>query len=140
MSIPMLFRTRDKIELSFPLRVAAVAIGEPLTIEPNRLLFGDRSIATASDYALPISYYGPRRTIRTVSAASLIDGQVDREAIQDRIVVLGVTATGVGDFFPTPFDSRDARRGNHFDGRSRIWSPATASCATGRFVSSRPSR
>jgi adenylate cyclase len=106
MSIPMLFRTRDNIELSFPLRIAHVAIGEPLTIEPNRLMFGDRSVATASDYALPISYYGPRRTIRTVSAESLMAGQVGREAIQDRIIVLGVTATGVGDFFPTPFDSR----------------------------------
>ena len=74
LSVPMLFRTHDKIELSFPLRVASVAIGKPLTIEPDRLLFGDRPIATASDYALPISYYGPRRTIRTVSAANLIDG------------------------------------------------------------------
>ena len=105
LSVPMLFRTRDKIELSFPLRVASVAIGKPLTIEPDRLLFGDRPIATASDYALPISYYGPRRTIRTVSAANLIDGQIDKEAIQGRIVVLGATATGAGDFFPTPFDS-----------------------------------
>ena len=105
LSVPMLFRTRDKVELSFPLRVASVAIGKPLTVEPDRLLFGDRPIATASNYALPISYYGPRRTIRTVSAASLIDGQIDRAAIQGRIVVLGVTATGAGDFFPTPFDS-----------------------------------
>jgi adenylate cyclase len=105
LSVPMLFRTRDKVELSFPLRVASVAIGKPLTIEPDRLLFGDRPIATASNYALPISYYGPRRTIRTVSAADLIDGQIDREAIKGRIVVLGATATGAGDFFPTPFDS-----------------------------------
>ena len=105
LSVPMLFRTHDKIELSFPLRVASVAIGKPLTIEPDRLLFGDRPIATASDYALPISYYGPRRTIRTVSAANLIDGTIDKEAIQGRIVVLGATATGAGDFFPTPFDS-----------------------------------
>jgi adenylate cyclase len=105
LSVPMLFRTDDKIELSFPLRVASIAIGERLTIEPGRLLFGDRPIATASDYALPISYYGPRHTIRTVSAASLIDGSIDKEAIQGRIVVLGATATGAGDFFPTPFDS-----------------------------------
>ncbi len=105
MSVPMLFRTHDKIELSFPLRVASTAIGQKLTIEPDRLLFGDRPIATASDYALPISYYGPRRTIRTVSAANVVDGQVDKEAIQGRIVVLGATATGAGDFFPTPFDS-----------------------------------
>jgi adenylate cyclase len=105
LSVPMLFRTRDKIELSFPLRVASVATGQKLTIEPNRLSFDDRSIATASAYALPLSYYGPRRTIRTVSAANLVDGQVDKEAIQGRIVVLGATATGAGDFFPTPFDS-----------------------------------
>ena len=104
-SVPMLFRTNDKIELSFPLRVASLAIGEKLTIEPGRLLFGDRPVATASDYALPISYYGPRRTIRTVSAANLIDGNVDKEAIKGRVVVLGATATGAGDFFPTPFDS-----------------------------------
>jgi len=101
----MLFRTRDKIELSFPLRVASVAIGEKLTIAPDRLSFGDRSIATASAYALPLAYYGPRRTIRTVSAANLLSGQINKEAIQGRIVVLGATATGAGDFFPTPFDS-----------------------------------
>jgi adenylate cyclase len=106
MSVPMLFRTRDRIELSFALRIAATAIGQPLTIEPNRLLFGERAIATGPDYALPISYYGPRRSIRTVSAEGLIEGKVSREAIQGRIVVLGVTATGAGDFFPTPFDSR----------------------------------
>ena len=46
-----------------------------------------------------------KATIRTVSAANLIDGTIDREAIQGRIVVLGATATGAGDFFPTPFDS-----------------------------------
>ncbi|WP_245320311.1 CHASE2 domain-containing protein, partial [Bradyrhizobium lablabi] len=105
LSVPMLFRTRDRIELSFPLRVASIAIGEKLTIEPDRLIFGDRPIATASDYALPISYYGPRHTIRTISAANVIDGQIDRGAIQGRIVVIGATATGAGDFFPTPFDS-----------------------------------
>jgi adenylate cyclase len=105
LSVPMLFRTRDKIELSFPLRAALAAVGKPLTIEPDRLLFGDHPIATGSNYALPISYYGPRRTIRTVSAADLVDGLVDRKDIEGRIVVLGATATGAGDFFPTPFDS-----------------------------------
>jgi adenylate cyclase len=104
--VPMLFRTSDKIELSLPLRVAATAIGKPITIAPDRLAFGDRSISTDSDYALPITYYGPRRTIRTVSAASAIDGELDRQAIAERIVVLGATVPGEGDFFfPTPFDS-----------------------------------
>lgn len=103
--VPMLFRTQDRIELSFPLRVASIASGEKLTIEPERLKFGERPIPTSSDYALPISYYGPRHSVRTISAASLIDGTADRDAIQGRIVVIGATATGAGDFFPTPFDS-----------------------------------
>jgi adenylate cyclase len=105
LSVPMLFRTHDEIELSFPLRVASIAIGQKLTIEPGRLLFGERAISTSSDYALPISFYGPRQTIRTVSAANLVDGKIDKDAIEGRIVVLGATATGAGDFFPTPFDS-----------------------------------
>jgi adenylate cyclase len=105
LAVPMLFRTRDDIELSFPLRVASIAIGQKLTIEPDRLRFGDRPIPTASDYALPISYYGPRDAIRTISAANLIDGHVDKSTIQGKIVVIGATATGAGDFFPTPFDS-----------------------------------
>jgi adenylate cyclase len=105
-AVPMLFRTDDKIELSLALRVAVIAIGKPLTIEPNQLKFGDDSVSTDSDHTLPITYYGPRRTIRTVSAASVIDGGLDRDIIADRIVVLGATVSGGSDFFPTPFDSR----------------------------------
>src|SRR6185436_2026938 len=105
-AVPMLFRTHDRIELSLALRVAASAIGKPLTIEPNQLKFGEDSVSTDTDYTLPISYYGPRRTIRTVSAASAIGGTLDSGIIADRVVILGATVTGGGDFFPTPFDSR----------------------------------
>ena len=103
-TIPMLFRTSDRIELSFPLRVAALAIGKEPTIEPDRLVLGERSIPTDVDHALPIAFYGPRRTIHTVSAASVLSGEIAPDAIRNRIVVIGATVTGGGDFFPTPFD------------------------------------
>jgi adenylate cyclase len=103
-SVPMLFRTGDRIEMSFPLRVAALGAGKEATIEPNRVVIGDRSIATDVDHALPLTYYGPRRSIRTVSAASVLAGEVAPDAIRQRIVVIGATVTGAGDFFPTPFD------------------------------------
>lgn len=105
LSVPMLFRTRDKVELSFPLRVAARALDEPLTVAPDHLRLGERVVPTDSDFALPITYYGPRRTIRTVSAQSIFDGTLDRAAIENRIVVIGASVAGGGDFFPTPFDS-----------------------------------
>ncbi|MBR0844203.1 adenylate/guanylate cyclase domain-containing protein [Bradyrhizobium liaoningense] len=105
LSVPMLFRTRDKVELSFPLRVASRALDKPLTIAPDQLMLGDRAVPTDTDFALPITYYGPRRTIRTVSAQSIFDGTLNRAAIENRIVVIGASVAGGGDFFPTPFDS-----------------------------------
>ncbi|MCP3388660.1 adenylate/guanylate cyclase domain-containing protein [Bradyrhizobium sp. CCGB12] len=105
LSVPMLFRTRDKVELSFPLRVAARALDKPLTIAPDHLMLGDRAVPTDTDFALPITYYGPRRTIRTVSAQSIFDGTLSRAAIENRIVVIGASVAGGGDFYPTPFDS-----------------------------------
>lgn len=105
LSVPMLFRTQDKVELSFPLRVATRALDKPLTIAPDHLMLGDRAVPTDTDFALPITYYGPRRTIRTVSAQSVFDGTLDRTAIENRIVVIGASVAGGGDFYPTPFDS-----------------------------------
>jgi len=105
LSVPMLFRTADKVELSFPLRVASRALDKPLTIAPDQLMLGDRAVPTDTDFALPITYYGPRRTIRTVSAQSIFDGTLNRAAIENRIVVIGAAVAGGGDFYPTPFDS-----------------------------------
>jgi adenylate cyclase len=103
-SIPMLFRTDEGIATSFPFRIASLVIGGKSAIEPDRLVLGDRSIPTDADYALPITYYGPRRTIRTISATALLEGKADAGAIADRIVVVGATVSGGGDFFPTPFE------------------------------------
>ena len=105
LSVPMLFRTHDKVELSFPLRVATRALDKPLTIASDHLMLGERTVPTDADFALPITYYGPRRTIRTVSAQSIFDGTLDRAAIENRIVVIGASVAGGGDFYPTPFDS-----------------------------------
>src|SRR5712675_405844 len=103
-SIPMLFRTHDSIEMSFSLRAAALAIGKEPTIEPYRLAFGERSVAIDADHALPVTFYGPRRTMRTVSAASALAGEIAADDIRQRIVVVGATVTAASDFFPTPFD------------------------------------
>jgi len=103
-SIPLLFRTSDRVEMSFPLRVAAVATGTEPTIEPNRLVLDQRSIPTDVEHALPITFYGPNRTIRTIGAAAVLAGDIAPDAIRNRIVVLGATVIGGGDFFSTPFE------------------------------------
>ena len=102
--VPMLFRSGDRIEPSFSLRVASVATGERPTVISDLIKIGDRSIHTDSGYLMPLSFYGPRGTIRTIGASAALNGQLPEDAIRDHIVVIGATVTGGGDVFPTPFD------------------------------------
>jgi len=103
-SMPMLFRTDDGLALSFPLRVASLAMGLEPAIEPDRLVLGQLSIPTDADHALPITFYGPRRTIRTISASALLTGEPASSSIEGRVVVVGAAVTGGGDVFPSPFE------------------------------------
>ena len=101
---PMLFRTGDKVELSFPLRVAALAIGSEPTLKAGSLILAGRPTAMDIDHILPLAFYGHHGTVRTISAASVLSGEIAQEAVRGRIVVIGATVTGGGDVFPTPFD------------------------------------
>lgn len=50
---------------------------------------------------LPFS--GPAGHYRTVPYASVLRGEVPAEFLRDKIVLVGLTATGMGDQYPTPF-------------------------------------
>jgi len=52
-----------------------------------------------------INYYGPAGTFASVSMADLVDGKVPGEALRNRIVIVGVSALGAGEHFPSPFDA-----------------------------------
>jgi CHASE2 domain-containing sensor protein/signal transduction histidine kinase len=73
-----------------------------------QLLLG-RRLAPPLQAELPLSaetvlvpYVGPPGRYPTVSAASVIAGEVPREIIADRFVLVGATASGLGDSYPTP--------------------------------------
>ncbi|TCL73681.1 adenylate/guanylate cyclase domain-containing protein [Rhizobium sp. BK251] len=102
--VPMLFRSGDRIESSFPLRVATLATGSDPEIQSGLITLGNREIPTDIGHVLPLTFYGPRGTIHTISAKAALDGNLPAEGITDHIVVLGATVTGGGDVFPTPFD------------------------------------
>ncbi|MEQ1955354.1 adenylate/guanylate cyclase domain-containing protein [Mesorhizobium sp. CN2-181] len=102
--VPMLFRSGDQLETSLPLRAASIATQTEPVIEPGRIAVGGKSIRTDIGQALPLAFYGPRGTVRTVSAADVLAGRFDPGLIKGRVVVIGATVTGGGDVFPTPFD------------------------------------
>jgi adenylate cyclase len=102
--VPLLAHAGGRLTPSFALRTASVAGGYDPVIEPARIILGDRRIATDAGYALPLRFYGPRGTFRTISASEAFRGNLPTDAIHDRIVIVGATATGGGDVFPMPFD------------------------------------
>lgn len=54
------------------------------------------------DYNLPVGYAGPAGTYEQVSALSVLNGTADGERFRGRIVLIGPTAVGLGDVYPTP--------------------------------------
>ena len=102
--IPMVFTDGDRIEASFALRAAALVAGEDPKIEADGVSIGGRFIATDIGHALPLAFYGPNGSIRTISAATVLNGRALASDVTGRIVVIGATATGAGDVYPSPFD------------------------------------
>jgi adenylate cyclase len=103
--IPLISRGADRVDASFPLRVASLALGANPAFTPAALALGERHLATDVGQRLPLTFYGPRGTIPTVSAADVLTGKLDANMVEDRVVVIGSTVTGGGDVFPTPFDA-----------------------------------
>lgn len=58
------------------------------------------------DYWMHIAFAGPAGTYRSVSAADVLQGEVPDDLFRDRIVMLGSTASGLGDVYPTPLSGQ----------------------------------
>ncbi|MCK7613645.1 CHASE2 domain-containing protein [Roseibium sediminicola] len=107
--MPMLFLTDQGLQPSLGLQAAGLYQGGAANITEQGLRFGDHALPLDLGWHLALNYYGPGGTIPTVSAldvlqspAAAADGAIS--PLKGRMVVLGVTATGVGDRFSTPFD------------------------------------
>ena len=66
---------------------------------------GDRFIPTDDDGAIWLRYYGPPGTITNFSAADVLQGQIDPQRFKDTVVLVGITAIGVGDSRVTPMST-----------------------------------
>ncbi|UVF22214.1 adenylate/guanylate cyclase domain-containing protein (plasmid) [Microvirga terrae] len=103
--VPLLIRSGDRLVPSFPLRAAAIVARHDPIIGRSQIDVGPQTISADLGYSLPLRFYGPRGSIRTFSASEIIKGRLNATAIRNKVVVIGATVTGGGDFFPTPFDS-----------------------------------
>jgi len=66
---------------------------------------GPLSMQTDERGNMLLNHYGPGRTFKHISASDILYDRLKGDELKDKIVVFGVTAIGVYDYRPTPFDS-----------------------------------
>ncbi|MGJ3245285.1 MAG: CHASE2 domain-containing protein [Elainellaceae cyanobacterium] len=82
-------------------------IGDTLIkrLQPHR---GGYHAADLSGYQILLNYRVPQSLTKiapTVTLADVLSGQLSRDDVKDRIVLIGVTATSAGDYLATPYSS-----------------------------------
>jgi len=80
----------------------AVVVGD-LGVEEVRI--GKLSVQTDEHGSMLLNHYGPGHTFKHISAADILFDRIQGDELRDKIVIFGVTAVGVFDYRPTPFDS-----------------------------------
>jgi adenylate cyclase len=102
--VPLLLRSDGRIIPSFPLRAVSIAMNRDPVLHSDGIDIGGISTSTERGYALTLRFYGPGGTVRTISAGQILNGNVEEDAVRDKVIVVGATVAGGGDTFPSPFD------------------------------------
>ena len=101
--IPMIYQTPDGVAPSFALAAASQALQAQPVLGPDRIEIAGRLREMDLGYHMPLRFYGPAGSLKRISAAQVLRGDLDPEALRGKVVVVGVTAAGE-DTFATPFD------------------------------------
>ncbi|KAB1443734.1 CHASE2 domain-containing protein [Pseudodesulfovibrio senegalensis] len=109
--VPLLIACQDAIYPSLALAALKQAFGtrsvavklSSLGVESIRL--GQQEIPVDKKGQMLINYRGPSHTFNYISAADIINGSVPNSSIQNKIVFIGTSASGLRDLRPTPLDT-----------------------------------
>ncbi len=102
--VPLLVRVGSSVVPALTLAAASLFVGEAPSFERDAVLFGASRIPLDLGRHLALRFYGPRGSVPTLSAGDILKGGDLGGRLRGKAVVVGVTATGAGDVFATPFD------------------------------------
>jgi len=109
--VPLLAHNGDFAYPNLDLQMLRVGLGWPrlsATIGKEgveQLQIDGHEINVDSTGSMLLNHYGPGKTFLHVSAADVLQGKADASVFKDAIVLMGVTAVGVYDYRPSPFDA-----------------------------------
>jgi adenylate cyclase len=102
--IPTIFRWKDGYLPSLALATAAASMNVEPAFAPGAVRLAAIKVRLDLGSHLPLRFYGPRGSFVQFSLARVLRGDIDGALVRDKVVLIGATATGVGDIFATPFD------------------------------------
>jgi adenylate cyclase len=109
--VPLIAMHDGMVYPSLDLQLLRIALGWP-TVSADitsagveSVSLGRRVIRTDLGGGMLLNHYGPAHSFRHVSAVKVLEGREDPAVFDNAIVLLGVTAIGVYDQRPTPFDA-----------------------------------
>ena len=100
--LPLVFDTARGPMPGFALRAVGLYDGADPVLARETVATRRATVPLDLGWNLPLRIHGPARTIETVGAVGVLAG--NGGVLVGRVAVIGVTATAVGDTFPTPFD------------------------------------
>ncbi len=80
--------------------------GELKLVLTEKLIFKEIEIPIDSWNRMMINYCGPPSTFKYYSICDVIDGKIPSDTFLNKIVFVGATASGLGDYIATPFSSQ----------------------------------
>ncbi len=108
--IPAVIKFRDTLYAPLSMMVISAYLEEPLSVKVadfgvESIDIGARSVPTDEFGRVLINYHGPEKTFPHISITDILNDEVPREMLEDKIVMIGATAVGIYDLRVTPFGS-----------------------------------
>ncbi len=106
---PVVLRYHGDYYPSLPLAALAELSGQPAVLNVDDdgvsgLRLGPLALPVDRLGRLELNFYDHKRPVPLLSAASVLDGKIDRKAIAGKLIFVGVTEVGIADVRPTPID------------------------------------
>ena len=101
---PLILVSDGQIHAALVLQAAQIFTSARAEFADGGLRLGERTFHLEDGFFLPVRFAGPSGTVPAISAGRLLESP-QPDALEGRLVVLGFTASAVGDRFPTPFDA-----------------------------------
>ncbi len=108
--IPAVVKFRDTLYAPLAVMAASADADQPISVAVEEygvqsVRIGPVQLPTDELGRLLINYRGPARTFPHIPVTDILNDQVPKEALADKIVLVGATAVGIYDLRVTPFGS-----------------------------------